>query len=1500
MEREYIRIKPSREQINPFEIVRMVDSLRDLQKTETSGLLKRTKTVDPTFEFLAVSEGHDEPVRFYFGTDPEFIEEIESDIETAYPNSFDIEREFIDLERVLVPRLKYSLDEYLEDFGDRITEWEATNGAVAEDLLVDKEQRELRVRDDQTPDLPGTPELVIDDGGDYLLAQPELEHISPLVCEWYGVGDWDRDWTTLLKKLTDLLTEVDDDEIIIRFAIARLIQQIVKTELPCAFQVLFKRKPNWHDIADERRRNLHLRKETAKQSAFYELGELLHGSSRERRDEKRRDYFQREGEAVSRHDRADVGEAGERTTLMDDKDPGRTYTVNIQAAVVATRRVPIEQARERLTKFKHVLSHLAGQHYRVTAELVENKQGLLGEKKLATASLKRMLDRELVIHGNGKMMRDVVMNADELANVITVPPASGLTVEGSRKTRAKPKSRNPLPLPSHDIMEYFRKPGLRIGRAIGEDGIVEDEPVQVAADLLRVHLIRAAMTNAGKTIALINDALSAYENTRGPTIVIAPKGDEMCENLLRVIYKRHGWNGEVSNDDRLNGIEDCYYFPMPKVLPGFSFFDRRSILDHTDTVPEIAAQQKAEFYEQILKLAMGTDRYEESKVAPIIIKTLIQVCFDEREWASNGENRESPDYFSHHDLEKVIEQFRKAVSSRNNGEDTVPLPATSDRRLYESMERHLDSTFTDFSPIMSAVDNRVDYIRTDINLRRIFDNTDRKFDFLDLLQEDCLILFDLGDLQKDESKLVMAGLILANLYEAAQSSGRQGEDFPDDHVINLIIDESATVAVSDLMSKMLDRGRGFGLSVELAMQYPGQMRAISEKAYQSVLNSAGSKLFGKIPLDKEIPEVLAHENMDAKTFQNRIRSLPRGEWIAELPDPEFGKTGPEPFSLAPMPIPAGHPESDNPLTEAEERKFSEVILPDLLKRMMDTVACNQEYLDGVPALEPDHVSAIETAGDDRDTEDDDPGSRSGGGPPDEGDDFDSIGSKNAFKPANDESAAERRSQGSLEGASTEPSTEPVSTELTDESDESSRVNEDNSSDDDEEDPVSTVDDPPPFLTDPEVDEDLSQPDLPEEHRSKGDGSYNPSDDGFDPVVTDDDQSIEPSRQSSPHNDLDSTNLIREEQNVEDAIGGDWTEDAVVGYACDVTEAYWHDLDRTKTLLGTVARLAQSQGLQLSLDTPPLSDLVRAAQDGQVQAVVAGIRADLDGSSSSSDLDENQPMSDNDESITDRSEAGSFVDPYESNHREYDLSKPQAGFLKTIIDAINGDIEYAFHIPMTQFREQKELLASDITYLEQEGFIKTEKLLGRGMWYSPTKKAEQAVGTSIEHHQGHSDLGEELFHKVGVHVVAEYLRTLPDVDTVYTYYDVGKQGDPAEIVDVYAVDQDGNPVYVAEYEHGTDTGATTQNTDAIVDDFDKLAAIEGATSIWVMRNRSTIKDIVGRLQDADRLPPDLTWRGTQQRLREDLEVDPEAVPGMNVLHSLSEVWSLWDAARKQDG
>lgn len=494
-----------------------------------------------------------------------------------------------------------------------------------------------------------------------------------------------------------------------------------------------------------------------------------------------------------------------------------------------------------------------------------------------------------------------------------VPSAASLSVEGAKGTRAEQESRNPLPPPHADLMEQLRGPGMAAGRALDETGEPEDEPVRIPPKVLTRHYLRAGTTGAGKTKAGISDSLSLYESTEGPIINIDPKGDGMSENYMRAHAERFGVDDLEAN---------VIHIPIPKILPGFSFFDIGPTLEHTDTSRIDAVQAKADHYEEILKLVMGEERYEEAKTAPNIIKALIKTLYDEEYGLQNGYNRADVDVFGHDQLEHVVDEFWAAGAS-DGEEGSVPMSSTG--RVNRLLNQQLRANTRTFTNIMGGVTNRLEYITEDARLRRIFDNTENQFDFRDLLDENTVILFDLGDLRSDAAT-VMTGVILTSLHEVLKERKKELKEKPDDYVVNLQIDEAASVTVSGIMNTLLEKGRSFRLSVGLLMQFPKQIEEEGgRKVYLNTLNDIGTLIIGKIAIDRDIARVMANDDTSPEEFENRISALPPGEWVIQTQSPEFGETGPTPFSLKPLPIPPGHPESDQPLSEDEEAEFEDAL-----------------------------------------------------------------------------------------------------------------------------------------------------------------------------------------------------------------------------------------------------------------------------------------------------------------------------------------------------------------------------------------------------------------------------------------------------------------------------------------------------------------------------------------------------------------------------------------------
>ncbi|QLC35528.1 DUF87 domain-containing protein (plasmid) [Halarchaeum sp. CBA1220] len=935
--REYQRVTPTSETLDPAGIPRVLESLHKLTPSGSSGIGAKLNpfqsSTPPRFEFLALSEGPNEPVEFYYGAD-EHLGTVEERLRSIYPETFDVERVDVDVASRLVQPVEYTREEFVEQYTAGNLQYEfgvaerydltdvegdtsdsgtepGADGGVEIDLAADRIVRvgETAVELAPSSTLPDDEPVsaldkpTVTDGGT-ILARPTVDAVSPLGVRWCGAATRKADWMTTLTPFTDAeseesLTSVDQPG----STLASLIDHLMEASAPVAFQVVFQRHASWQSDAEVRKEELIDGRDTLSQKI---IGGLL------------------DSDIEHEHDERELSDAvAARLDAIDAKNPKRSFTVNVR--VIGVPQDDPEVLDSRLDSLAPVFDPLDGPFYDVTAKRLRDDGFREAKKeKNARAALQRLLDREIMT-GRGKTRPDLVLSGQELANFVLVPSSEQLSVEGTRGTRAEQQSRNPLPRPHQDLMREFRE-GMAIGTALDETGEPEDVPTRLPPRLLRTHYGRFGTTGSGKSKALINDMLSLYETTAGPTILIDPKGDGMAENYLRAHAVRFG----------LDDLEEnVIHFPIPEILPGFSFFNIEPALANGQR-REDAVQQKADHYEEILKLVMGTERYERATVAPGLIKTLIKALFDDDHGRENGQYRESTDYFAHRQLENALDKLWAVGPPQP---DFEAAPQSSDEEVTRSLRRQLQLDQNTFSNVMGGVGNRLSAISDDTHLRRIFNNTEPQFDFRDVLDDDAVVLFDLGDLREDAAR-VMTGVILTNLADALQETEMDTQT-RDEYVVNLLIDEAASVAVSNIMNTLLEQGRSFDLSVGLSMQFPEQMAAEGgRKAYLNVLNNIGSPLVGKINVDRELAQAMAHEDMDTEEFTNRIRALPRGEWIASLPSPTFGETGPYPFSLEPLPIPDGHPESERPLTEREEAQFADAL---------DVVHERTEQTFGVPA-----------------------------------------------------------------------------------------------------------------------------------------------------------------------------------------------------------------------------------------------------------------------------------------------------------------------------------------------------------------------------------------------------------------------------------------------------------------------------------------------------------------------------------------------------------------------
>jgi hypothetical protein len=319
---------------------------------------------------------------------------------------------------------------------------------------------------------------------------------------------------------------------------------------------------------------------------------------------------------------------------------------------------------------------------------------------------------------------------------------------------------------------------------------------------------------------------------------------------------------------------------------------------------------------------IGSENNEDAFVATEILVNLIKALFD----PVHGEEA-----FGVSDLSDAA-SLMKGIEDERTGKLIQKIPEVSDKALKKSLKRHLDADPRRFERSMDAVLNRItklqerDFIWRIMNFVPEWDMSKREyaadqmlFNLEDILNSRKVVLIDTGDLRPASSN-VFTVLLLDYLWSWVRLRKRDGRDLPsssEGYVVNLIIDEAAPIMQADLLRKeMIPDAREFALAFEVIVHFPEQVKrdALDTSAYKEILRNINTKLIGKGANDDELATTLFHEDLEPEELAARIASLPRGEWIAQLPDTGFMTDTPELVSMEPLAIPDGHSDSAEPVT----------------------------------------------------------------------------------------------------------------------------------------------------------------------------------------------------------------------------------------------------------------------------------------------------------------------------------------------------------------------------------------------------------------------------------------------------------------------------------------------------------------------------------------------------------------------------------------------------------
>ncbi|MHB9288826.1 type IV secretory system conjugative DNA transfer family protein [Halobacteriales archaeon Cl-PHB] len=682
--------------------------------------------------------------------------------------------------------------------------------------------------------------------------------------EFYGSPDRPKDWQTRLTPFA----EWTDGEGERRVPLSGVAETLADVAEPTVVQVCCQPHPDWSSGAELRREQLRDGTDTL----GGQLESVLFGPPGD-------DYEIPAGDQARREELA-------------ERNARRSFVVSARAIAAA----PAVAA-----DLETALGHVGHTCYDVDGERAGEPARVRDAIHERTVHPPDYGGLEAKLPGRSPRAKGIVADPSELGNFCLVD-GGALTTEGARAIAPTPGERTARGQPPTDRLRPYRAEGLTLGRPLDADGQPSESPVALPPSLQPLHSGIFGKTGAGKTTLALRAMLDNHAATDGADIVIAPKGDGMPDEYLRAHYARFG------------SLDDVVYFDCADILPAFSFFDIREDLaagvDRTTAV-----EDRVDHYLEILRSVMGRDRFEQAVRSPDIIRYLVKALFD----PVSGDEA-----FAHRDLHTAVMRMH----------DRQTAPPVADEDLERMLAGVVANTGRTFDELMQGVANRIEKIPVDRRLARIFnhvpDGGDPQFDLADVLDEDKTVIFDTGGL-RSESQRVLALVVLSNLWSAlrrrAQDRDEPGADAQatdDAPLVNLYVEEASSIAVSDLFTDLLAQGRGFGCAVTLLMQFPGQLGATSDAAYDELVNNVSTVVTGNVPNDRRLARRLATDDCEPGDVANRLRALARGEWLVSLPS-EFDTPEPRPFRVASPEPPRGTSAADQGLPAHQRQSFEDAL-----------------------------------------------------------------------------------------------------------------------------------------------------------------------------------------------------------------------------------------------------------------------------------------------------------------------------------------------------------------------------------------------------------------------------------------------------------------------------------------------------------------------------------------------------------------------------------------------
>ena len=705
------------------------------------------------------------------------------------------------------------------------------------------------------------------------------EPLHVAAVEYCGLPQRRKDWQTPLKVFseysTPTATSAAQPRSSPRGPLVALTEAMVDADCPVVYQVVMRPYPDW----TSRSKKYILDIELADATIHQKINNFVFSVPR---------------------DHTPPPDDQQRIDAIYERGPARTFVLSARAVVLT--REHRERANAVADRLATTLGTVSGKFHRiepiVSTDLGSDGQGAApGRRVFDELCAYTVYDpsyesRRSYLPGRSRASRGIVAGVDEIPGFCLID-GGGLPPGSRRAVSTRPFERTGMALPSPAILAHYAPPGQAVGMPLTHDRSPYGRAFYLQPSDQNRHTIVVGPTGSGKSILTETAALTNVEATAGPEIVLDLKGGGTSEEYLQMHFATYGH------------LDNVLYFDCTQVLPALSVLDIEPLL--AAGIPREEARSRiAGHYEEMLATLMGADRFWEAVESPKVIRNHLRALFD----PVNG-----LDTVSNANLFHALARTQRDASP----------PAVSDDRLADYFASLLDRDRDVFNRIVGGALNRVETIATDGRLAPMFDHvprdTDPHFDFADVIDENRVIIFDFGGME-DSAKRAMTLALFSNLWRALQARSRGAAPAESVLLANLYIEEAGAIGDSTLLDTLLSQGRSFGLGVMLGVQFLGQLDSpdAESQSYEEALNETATIIAGQVAQRDDLVHALATDSMSPDDVDRRLSRLPRGEWLIR-PGTGFGVDSVTPFLMESLPVPPGHPASDEPLSGADLAEF---------------------------------------------------------------------------------------------------------------------------------------------------------------------------------------------------------------------------------------------------------------------------------------------------------------------------------------------------------------------------------------------------------------------------------------------------------------------------------------------------------------------------------------------------------------------------------------------------